>query len=330
MKNLFTVVSMLVLIPAVLFAQDMVPAKVTSGYLVRPGDKIEGKVLGESDFDFTVVVDQDGRFMLPYVDVQVQALCRSEKDLTEEVKRHYSKFLRNPMLSVAVSERNPPTPVTISGEIRAPQRVEMRREARLIELISFSGGFTENAGATVQVFRIKQPTCANDAVRKAWDKASNDGKEFQSSMYSRASILQGRKEANPIIYPGDVIIVDKADPVYMTGEVVQQTGVYIKEGGLSLTQALAMVGGLRRKAKTKDVKIYRLKGENQRDRETISVNLELIKQGLQKDIMLAPYDIVEVDKARDSIGATVLKIVTGGAMSGVSSFATGGATKILY
>jgi protein involved in polysaccharide export with SLBB domain len=148
-------------------------------------------------------------------------------------------------------------------------------------------------------------------------------------MFSRTSIKQGRNESNPVIYPGDLIIVDKAAPVYFTGMVVQQTGIYIKDGGLSLTRAIAMVGGVREKAKTKDVKIYRLVGDNKRDRKTISVNLNLIKNGKQDDIMLEPYDIIEVDRARDSIGKTILDIVTGAARTGVSSFATGGA-RILY
>ncbi|MEJ7699966.1 MAG: hypothetical protein WKF71_10025 [Pyrinomonadaceae bacterium] len=65
-------------------------------------------------------------------------------------------------------------------------------------------------------------------------------------------------------------------------------------------QALAMVGGVRREAKTKDIKIYRLKA-NSKDRETISVNYDSIKKGQQKDVMLEPYDIVEVDKAKKSI-----------------------------
>ena len=329
MKLIATALALMFLVPAVSFSQtsDVV---VPGPYLIHPGDKIEGKVLGESDFDFKVEVDDTGKFRLPYVnDAEISALCRSEREVNDQVTKLYSRYLRDPMVSVRVTERRQPTPVTVSGEVRSPQRVEMRRQARLLELISFSGGFTEDAGGTVQVFRTQVPLCASADIKKEWMAESSNGSEVPSRMYSRSSITQGTKESNPIIYPGDIIIVDKAAPVYLTGEVVQATGVYIKEGGLSLTQALAMVGGVREKAKKKDIKIYRLKGPNPRDRQTITVNLERIQAGTQDDIMLEPYDIIEVDRAKDSIAQTILKIVAGAGRTAASSFATGGA-RILY
>ena len=51
------------------------------------------------------------------------------------------------------------------------------------------------------------------------------------------------------------------------------------------------------RSETKDIKIYRLK-PNSKDREIIAANYDLIRKQQQKDIMLQPYDIVEVDKAR--------------------------------
>ncbi len=330
MKNLLAVVSFLVLMPAAVFMQDLVAVEAPRGYLVLPGDKIEGKVLGESDFDFDVVIDESGSFTLPYVDKPILAQCRSEKQINDDVREHYSKFLKDPMISVRVVERRPPVPVTVSGEVRTPQRVEMRREARLLELISFSGGFTEDAGGTVQVFRTQIPLCADEKTKEEWALETNNGSETPSRMFSKTSIREGGLESNPIVYPGDIIVVDKASPVYLTGEVVQQTGVYIKEGGLSLTQAIAMVGGVRQKAKTKDIKVYRLKGNSQRDREIIAVNLDMIKKGTQEDIMLEPYDIVEVDRAKDSIAKTILDIVAGAGRTGLSSLATGGGSRILY
>lgn len=330
MKNILAVVSLLVLMPAAVLMQDLAVADEVRGYLVLPGDKIEGKVLGESDFDFTVIVDENGRFRLPYVnETDIVAQCHTEQEISDEVRKHYSKFLRDPLLSVTVVERRPAVPVTVSGEVRTPQRVEMKREARLLELIAFSGGYTEDAGGTVQVFRTQIPMCSNEEVKKEWAAESSNGTEVPSKMFTRSSIQQGRNESNPVVYPGDIIHVEKASPVYLTGQVVQQKGIYIKEGGLSLTQAIAMVGGVQQKAKTKDIKVYRLRGENPQDREIIAVNLDLIKEGEQQDIMLQPYDIIEVDRAKDSIGSQIFKIITGAARTGVSSFAQSGA-RVLY
>jgi hypothetical protein len=98
---------------------------------------------------------------------------------------------------------------------------------------------------------------------------------------------------------------------------------------MSLSEAIAKIGGVRREAKTKDVKIYRLKA-NSKDREIISANYDQIKKGTQKDIMLEPYDIVEVDKAKKSIAQTVFELVTGTARSAIGGFGTALPTRVLY
>ena len=168
-----------------------------------------------------------------------------------------------------------------------------------MELISISGGVTEEAGGMIQVFRTQPPMCADSSEEIADGREdAEDGLEVPSRMYSLTSLRLGREEANPEIFPGDIIVVLKASPVYITGEVFAPQGIYLKEGGLSLTEAIAKIGGVRREAKTKDIKIYRLK-DNSKDREIIAVNYDLIKKGEQKDVMLEPYDIVEVDKVEE-------------------------------
>jgi protein involved in polysaccharide export with SLBB domain len=88
------------------------------------------------------------------------------------------------------------------------------------------------------------------------------------------------------------------------------------EGGLSLSQALASVGGVRPEAKIKDIKIQRLKA-NSKEKEIISVNYDLVRKGKEKDIMLSPYDIVEVGKSKKSIAQILLDIAIGGAKTAV-------------
>src|SRR6185295_8052430 len=107
-------------------------------------------------------------------------------------------------------------------------------------------------------------------------------------------------ESNPQIYPGDIIEVGKAPPVYVIGQVNVLKEITIGENGLSLAEAVSQAGGFSPRAKSKDIKIRRLK-PNSRDREIIAVNYQLIKGGKQKDIMLQPEDIVEVDKEPKSI-----------------------------
>lgn len=299
------------------------------GYLVGPGDEITGKVLGEPQYDFVVTVNEDGKIEVPFFDKPVMAKCRSERELRLDVSTLLAKYLRNPQISIRVTERKSRPPATIYGEVRTPQQVVLMRKATLVELLAFSGGVTEEAGGMIQVFRTQPPLCSASTEDSDWKANGGDATDVPSRMYSLSSVKMGKEEANPIIYPGDVIVVQKASPVYITGEVVAPQGIYLKEGGMSLTEAIAKIGGVRREAKTKDIKIYRLKS-NSKDREVISANYDQIKKGTQKDIMLEPYDIVEVDKAKKSIAQTVLELVAGAGRSAIGSATGGIGTRILY
>ena len=322
--------TLLVMLALSLGILGQTPSAVVPGaYQIVPGDKIEGKVLGEEDFNFDVVLDQTGKFRLPFVEEEVNAKCQTENQILDQVKKHYSKYLKNPMVSIRVVERREPDPVTVAGKVLKPGQVKLLREARLMELITFSGGFTEEAGGMVQLYRTRIPTCADENTRKEWNSQTNNGTELPSYLFSRSSIISGGFESNPIVYPGDIIVVEKASPVYINGMVRQTGGVYIKEGGLTLTQAIAMVGGLQEKAETKNVKIFRVTGKGPKQRDIISINLDDIKSGDKEDVLLEPYDIIEVDRAKDSLGTTIMKFLGRTAGTGVTAFTSGGA-RILY
>ncbi len=299
------------------FGQDvMVRPEDGRAYLIGPGDRVVGKVLGEPEFSFETVVDDDGKIQIPFSDDGLMVKCRSEKQLRTDVSDLWSKYLRSPQVTVQVTERKSRPPVTIYGEVKQQQQIELRREARLLELISFAGGVTDEAGGLIQVFRTRPPLCNDAREENIWKAETNDTLDVPSRMYSLNSVRKGQDTANPVILPGDIIVVQRAAPVYFTGEVRQPTGILLKEGGVTLSQALAMVGGPNREAKTKDIKIYRLK-ENSKDREIISVNYDLIKKGTQKDVILEPYDIVEVDKSKKSIGQILFETLTGAAKTGI-------------
>jgi polysaccharide biosynthesis/export protein len=280
------------------------------GYLIGPGDVITAKVLGEPQFDFTAAIGEDGKFQVPFFDKSVMAKCKTDRELRVEVTKLISKYLKDPMVSVAVTERKSRPRVTIYGEVRQIQQIDLQRRATLLDLLSAAGGTTEDAGGMIQVFRTQQPMCSESNEDSGFIASDANGLDVPSRMYSLTSVKQGREQSNPEILPGDIIVVQKAAPVYITGEVAQKTGLHLPEGGLSLSQAIAMVGGVNPQAKTKDISIYRLKA-NSKDREVISANYAAIKKGTQKDVMLEPYDIVEVDKSKKSVQQIIFETVTG-------------------
>lgn len=297
------------------------------GYLIGPGDVITGKVMTDSEFDFTSTVDEDGKIQVSFSEERILAKCRTEKEVTADVKQLLSKYLKNPQISVRVTERRAPM-VIVSGEVEKPGPIELkRRNTRLLDIVTFSGGPTEDASGMIQVFRTQTPLCEYKDENEIWAGKTVD--EVPHRMYSLRSVMQGSTEANPIILPGDVIVLQKASPVYITGEVRQPTGVYIKEDGLSLIQAIGMIGGVNREAEKKNIRIYRLQ-PGSKERNVITVNYALIKKGEQKDVMLEPYDIVEVDKEKPSVLQSIMKIALGTGQTIISSGASSLTYRVLY
>ncbi|MEO6333534.1 MAG: polysaccharide biosynthesis/export family protein [Pyrinomonadaceae bacterium] len=277
-------------------------------YLIGPGDEITVKVLGESEFDFVTTVDENGKIEVPFVEAAIVAKCLSERELRTEVTRLLSKYLKSAQLNLRVDRKSRP-PVSVYGEVRQQQQFNLTRRAYLLELLTVVGGESEKSGGMITVFRTRPPMCGEAAQADDWTTADG-GLGAPSKTYSIANLKQGIEGSNPEIFAGDVILVHKAAPIYITGEVVRPGEMNIPEGGLMLTQAVAMANGITREAKTKNITIRRRKSGSP-DPELIAVNYDQIKKGNQKDVLLEPFDIVTVDKARKSFTDILIDTLTG-------------------
>jgi polysaccharide export outer membrane protein len=285
------------------FAQE-ITADASRGYLIGPNDVIEGKVVGEKDFDFTATVDEDGKIQVPYSDgIVVQ--CRTEKEVRDQIAKIYSKYLRSPQVSVRIMDRKSRPPATVFGEVKVPQRYDLTRKATLKDLLAYSGGITEKASGMIQITHT-QPVLCSEEKNEEFIAMSDNGNNLPSRLYSIGSL----KDSNPVIFPGDIIDVMKAPPIYVVGEVMRSGELTMPEGGLPMMQAIAMASGTTREAKIKEIKVYRRK-QGSSQPEVITVNYDAVKKGTQKDLMLEPFDIVEVGKSKKSVFDVMLEIATG-------------------
>jgi polysaccharide export outer membrane protein len=336
MKKIF-IVLFLSTFSLVCFGQIPTPPNTTTpiqteqsdrAYVLGPGDVINVKVLGEPQFDFEATVDLDGNLEVPFFDKTLPVKCKTERDVRNDVSKIYSKYLKRPQLSFRVTERRSRPPVTVSGEVRQVGQVELRRKARLLELIAFSGGLqNETSSGIVQVFRTEKPMCSENTEDNWW--ANNDTSIVPSRIYSIKAVENGGTEANPTIYPGDVILAERAKPVYIFGEVRQPMNLSIKEGGLSLMQAMAMIGGANPEADIKEVKIYR-KRPNSLERDIILANYKEMRLGKVKDISLEPYDEIEIGKAKKKWWQYGIEYAVGAGKQVVGSVSGGVGYRILY
>lgn len=300
-------------------------------YLLGPGDVVEVRVFGQPDLSSTVQVDGDGNLSsLPFLEAPVAAKCRTEKDIQKDIAAAYSKFINNPQVSVRITERNSRQPATVFGAVRQPTRIEMKRKVRLNELMAVSGGFTERASGTIQILHTEPLLCPEPGEEALAGPV--DGTNIPLQIVKIADLRMGKAEANPVIRPGDYVLVTEAEPVYITGSVVSPSGIFLREQ-LTLSRALAMVGGTRKEAKTSDVRIYRQK-PNSTEQEIIRVDYAAIKKNQKPDVVLQPYDVIEVPEAgafsSQRIAGTLLTAITGSVTGAISSTGTYLPSRIIY
>ena len=302
-----------------------------SKYLLGPGDLLDVRVFGQSDLNATVEIDTDGNITsLPFLEMPIAAKCRNEKEVQADVAKAYAKYIKNPQVSVRISERKSRQPATVFGAVRQPTRVQMQRKVRLNELMAASGGFTERAAGTIQILHTEPLMCPGPGEEELAKPI--DGTKIPMQIVKLSDLRMGRAEANPVIRPGDYILVTEAEPVYITGSVVSPQGIFLRDQ-LTLSRALAMVGGLRKEAKSNDIRIYRQKPGSQ-TQEVIKVDYSAIKHNKVPDFLLEPYDVVEVNEASmfspGRIGQTLLGAATGSLSTMFTSVGQTLPTRVIY
>jgi len=300
-------------------------------YLLGPGDVVDVRVFGQPELSSTAQVDGDGNLSaLPFLETPIRAKCRTDKDVQKDIQLAYSKFINNPQVSVRIAERNSRQPATVFGAVRQATRVEMKRKVRLNELMAVSGGFTERAAGTIQILHTEPLMCPEPGEEA--EAAPIDGTKIPLQIVRIADLRTGKPEANPVIRPGDYVLVTEAEPVYITGAVVSPGGLFLRDQ-LTLSRALAMVGGVRKEAKLNDVVIYRQVPGSVKQ-ETIHVDVAAIKKNQKDDFILQPYDIIEVNEAgmfsSSRIGQTLVGALTGGLTGAISTTGTYLPTRIIY
>ena len=281
-------------------------------YLLGPGDVIEVKVFGQPELFSTPQVDSDGNLSsMPFLD-PIPARCRSERELKKDIAVAYRRLVNDPQVSIRIVEKNSRPPASVYGAVRQSAKLPMLRKQKLNEVIAASGGFTERAAGTIQILHTEPVLCpeAGDEV----EGLPIDGTSIPLQIVKIVDLQKGL--VNPIIRPGDHILVTEAEPVYITGSVNAPGGIMLRDQ-LTLSRALAMVGGTRAGAKLDEIRIYRRRPESPAEQDILKVNYEAIKKSQQPDVFLQPYDVIDVSQNGIFSGRAWMDLLIGSLMGGM-------------
>jgi protein involved in polysaccharide export with SLBB domain len=176
--------------------------------------------------------------------------------------------------------------IVVNGAVRAPGHLKVWDDMNLAQVLAMVGGVTERAGRIVQITHSALGSGCDESARAASDKPVE-----RTEVYDLQDVRHGK--ANPLLLPGDVVTVSGAAMIYVTGRVLTPRAI-IPKAPTTITQAIAAVGGVQPDALIERVKIYRRLYGNSSNAEIIVVDLRAIKKKRAEDIVLQPYDIVEV------------------------------------
>ena len=197
-------------------------AAVPASYVLGPGDEIVVQVYGAIDLTERLVVDREGRVLIPQagpLTLSGVRLGEAEKVLAAHLRRIYRNF----NLTVTMG-RVRSTEVFVVGQARNPGKHVVSGLSTLINALFETGGPSANGSLrAVQLRRAGRTVATVDLYR---------------------FLAMGDSGGDEKLQPGDVIFIPPAGPRAAVLGSVNAPAVYELLPGETLAQVLALSGGL--------------------------------------------------------------------------------------
>jgi polysaccharide export outer membrane protein len=274
---------------------------------LRSGDQILIRAFEMEEIsDRPFRIDTDGFISLPVLG-KVKAAGITVENLESSLVEALRKYVRQPQVTITVVQFSS-EPVFFVGAFKAAGIYPLQGRRTLVEMMSSIGGLLPTASRRIKLTRRKEfgEIPLPNAVRSAEGNVSS----VEISMASLRDNLNPAEDV--VLQPFDVISVERAEMVYVTGEVGRVGAFELQErDSMSVIQALTLAGGLTQAADAKTARILRPIMDTSR-RAEIPLNLQRVLQGRDSDPPLLPNDVLYVPKAsalKRNMGRTLLILI---------------------
>ena len=282
------------------------PQAAAGNYVVGPEDLLDVQVFGEDDLTRQVRVNGEGEIVLPLVGA-LKVAGMTPKAIEQRLMQAYgTNYLRNPQITLSVKEYRHQR-VSVTGAVDKPGYYEIIGPRKLLEILAMAGGPQDKgpsarAGDTVNITR-------------------QQGSPQTLIIDLKRLEVQMDPELNVTVNSGDVVHVPFAGNAYVLGGVRSPGCIPVRDN-LTLSQALAVVGGADPVLASSQVKIMRL--DAQRNPVTITAHLGKVMSRQEEDVPLKENDVVVVNMNSFKKGLYVFNKLLpggGGSLSGAYRFA---------
>ncbi len=275
-----------------------------SGYVLGPGDQFKLTVFDYEEFTGPQVVLPDGNISLPIVG-SVQAADRTTDELSQEITQRLRPYLKNPIVTVALSTLRP-LRINVSGEVQRPGPIQLAsatsttnntpaKAATVSTALGEAGGVTREADIRKVILKRYAPNKQN---QKAEETNINLWETIWSDKGNRDITLQdGDSLYIPRLTDGDGLdrrliarssLSPKTIKVRVVGEVKKPGEVEIPPTG-SVSGAVAIAGGPTEKADLGQVAFTRLNAEGRIESKSVDLSKLADNDQVQEgDVVIVP------------------------------------------
>jgi polysaccharide biosynthesis/export protein len=223
-------------------------ASAQSEYVVGAQDVLSIAVYDQADLTGQFTVDEDGSLTFPLVG-RVMVAGRTVRDVEAELHRLLADgFLKNPQVSASIAQYHSQR-LFVMGEVRAPGAYPLTGNMSIIEAIARAGGTTPQAAEEVLIVRPSSDD-GGDGPRAA------DAEDATVIRVNVAEIQSGELSMNVSLHGGDTVVVQRAQGIYVFGQV-KAPGSYPIEKGMTVLQALSLAGGVTDRGSTGRINVVR-------------------------------------------------------------------------
>ena len=241
--------------------------------LIGPGDLLHLLVYDTPEMEQRARVTDAGNIPFNFLgNVAVSGL--TPEQAAEEIQHRLvaAGVMLRPQVTVRV-EAYATQFASVMGEVQKPGIFEIDTPHTVVDVLAMAGGLTPIADRHITVQRF------GGSKQKVDYYYSNAGKAALS--------------ADPMVYPGDTVVVSKAEVVYVLGDVSKPGGYPISTNNSKMTvlQAIAMAGYANHTAAVGKSKLVR---ETATGVQEIDLPVGAMQKGKMPDIALLPDDVVYV------------------------------------
>lgn len=268
------------------------PAADLATYRLGPDDQVSIRVVDldklQLDNSSAPKLNVNGDLDLPVIG-HLHADGMTIEELRLAIVAKLSDILNKPNVSVSIVQYRS-HPVSVLGSVRNPGVFQVAQSKHLLEVLSLAGGLAPDAGDKI---RISRPRVAGPLPLPNVVEDASTG-YLVGTINVRPLLQAADPSLNILLADGDVVLVSKADLIYVMGAVKHAGGFTLGDHPqISVLQAISLAEGLDRTAAPTTARLLREEKQGQQ-RIEISLNLKPILAGTAPDVPLLANDILFV------------------------------------